>query len=126
MRVTAIGAAASIGGLEADGTVIVTVKPWWSSTRVERGGRSVFRESLPEILVPVEGDPSARERRKAYVDAVVRDHDTWTKVVSPEEFERLWRGILEIHVSLPAGASSRGTVAARRAGLRVGQSERPA
>jgi hypothetical protein len=93
MRVTAIGAAASIGGLEADGTVIVTVRPWWSSTRVERGGRSVFRESLPEILVPVEGDPSARERRKAYVDAVVRDHDAWTKVVSPEEFERLWRGI---------------------------------
>ena len=34
--------------------------------------------------------------------------------------------LLEIHVSLPAGASSRGTVAARRAGLRVGQSERPA
>ena len=34
--------------------------------------------------------------------------------------------LLEIHVSLPAGASSRGTVAARRVGLRVGQSERPA
>jgi hypothetical protein len=92
MRVTAIGATASIGGLEADGAVIVTVKPWWSSTRVERGGRSVFRESLPEILVRVGGDPSA-ERRRAYVDAVVRDHDTWTKVVSAEEFERLWRGV---------------------------------
>ena len=34
--------------------------------------------------------------------------------------------LLEIHVSLPAGASSRGTVAARRASLRAGQSERPA
>jgi hypothetical protein len=93
MRVTAIGATASIGGPEVDGSVIVTVRPWWSSTRVERGGRSVFRESLPEILVRVEGDPSARERREASVDAVVRDHDTWAKVVSAEEFERLWRGI---------------------------------
>lgn len=93
MRVTAIGATASIGGPDPDGTVIVTVRPWWSSKRVERGGRSVFRESLPEILIPVEGDPTAGERRKAYVDAVVRDHDMWAKVVSPEEFDRLWRGI---------------------------------
>ena len=59
MRVTAIGATASIAGLEPDGTVIVTVRPWWSSTRVERGGRSVFRDDLaglnlstrPAILV---------------------------------------------------------------------------
>jgi len=33
--------------------------------------------------------------------------------------------LLEIHVSLPAGASSRGTVAARRAGLRVSLSGPP-
>jgi hypothetical protein len=53
------------------------------------------REPLGEIPVRVEGDPSAipGERLRADVEGIVRDHDTWTQVVTPEDFDRLWRGI---------------------------------
>ena len=92
MFVTAIGATARIGDPEPDGTVVVTVRPWWSAMPAERGGPRIAREPLAEIRVRVPHEISC-ERRKAYVDAYAQDHDIWTKVVATEEVERRWRGI---------------------------------
>jgi len=92
MYVTGIGATASIGEPAFDGSFVVTVKPWWSRTPVKRGGPRTVREPLAEFQVRVPGEVP-RERRRAYVDAYVQDHDMWTKVVAPEQVDRRWRGI---------------------------------
>jgi len=90
--VTAIGATASIGDPEPDGTFVVTVRPWWSAMPVKRDGPRISREPLAEIRVRVPHEIPG-ERRKAYVDAYVQDHGVWTKLVASEEVERRWRGI---------------------------------
>jgi hypothetical protein len=93
--VTEIGATARIEAGEPDGTILVTVRPWWSRTPVEPGGAPIVRAPLDVILVRVRGYPNAfsQDQLRVDVEAEVRAHDTWTKVVADEEFDRLWRGI---------------------------------
>ena len=92
MFVTAIGATASMGDPEPDGTMVVTVRPWWSAMPVQRDGPRISREPLAEIRVRVRNYIPC-ERRKAYVGAYVQCDDTWTNIIAPEEVERRWRGI---------------------------------
>ena len=92
MYVTGIGATASVGDPEPDGSVVAIVKPWWSSTAVKRGGPRIVREPLAEIQVHVPCEIPHR-RRKAYVDAYVQDHEAWAAVMASGELRRRWRGI---------------------------------
>jgi hypothetical protein len=92
MYVTGIGAAASIGDPEPDGTFVVTVRPWWSRTSIRRGEASLRPERLPSITR--EFRVSSREQLRREVRDWVLDHDLWTKIVAPRaEIAQLWRGI---------------------------------
>ncbi len=99
MAVTDIGATATIGEPRPDGSVVVTVTPWWSSTPIEHGDPAIVRQDLPSFTIRLHEDwQSAPDLVRADVEAEALAHDeTWTKVVPPGvPIESLWRG-LELH-----------------------------
>lgn len=86
--------------LQPDGTVVVSVHPWWSSTPVHRGASGITRQPLGGITIrvsvenPDPWDERAREGLRQEVAGEVLRNETWDQVV-PDEAERsvLWRGI---------------------------------
>jgi hypothetical protein len=79
--------------------LVVTVRPWWSSTSVERAGPSILNKMLPPITVTAEGlerpwTPETSEKVKADIERHVLANEAWDHVVPDEdERARLWQGI---------------------------------